>query len=96
MSRNRRLLINEIEKTVRLLLFSPATNVKIERIISALKLVKTWLRSTVGNKRLHTLMLMHVHNSILDNINLVDVPNELVDKTDSRKQTFGNFYRNYS
>ena len=31
-------------------------------------------------KRLHTLILVHVHKNILDNINLADVANEFVDK----------------
>ena len=33
-------------------------------------------------------MLMHVHNTILDNINLANVANNFVDRKDNRKQTF--------
>ena len=88
MSRNRRLLISEVEKITKLFLLSPATNAESERIFSALKRVKTYLRSTMGNNLL-ALILMHVHKNILDNINLGKVANEFVDRRDSCKQTFG-------
>ena len=78
MSQNRRFLMSEVEKIARLLLLSPATNAESVRIFSALECVKTYLRSTMGNNRLHALILMHVHK-ILDNINLADVANEFVD-----------------
>ena len=58
--------------------------------------VKTYLRSTMGNKRLHALMLVYVHNNILNNINLADVANQFVDRKDSHKQTFRHLSQNYS
>ena len=62
---------------------------------SALKRVKTYLRSTMRNNRLHALMLVHVHNNVLDNINLGDVANQFVDRKDRRKQTFRHLSQNY-
>ena len=81
------MFISEVEKTVRLLLLSQAVNAESDGIFSALKRVKTYLRSTMGNSRLNALMLVHVHN-ILDNTNLADVLNQFLDRKDSRKQTF--------
>ena len=46
---------------VALLLLSQASNIESDGIFSALKRLKTYLRSTMGNNRLHTLMLEHVH-----------------------------------
>ena len=80
MPKKKRFLINEVEKLVKLLLLAPATNAESERIFSAMKRVKTYLRSTMGNKRLKALMFMHVHKSILDKIDLQDVANEFVEK----------------
>ena len=40
----------------------------------------------------YSLMLMHLHTNILDNINLADVANEFVNRKDSRKQTFRQFF----
>ena len=79
-SRNRSLLIREVGKIARLLLLLQATNAETDGIFSALKRVKTYLRSTMGGNRLHALMLVHVKNNILDNNNLADVANQFVDK----------------
>ena len=95
MSQNRSLFISEAGKIVRLLLLSQATNAESDSIFSALKRVKADLRSTMGNNRLHALMLVHVLNNILDNINLADVANQFVDRQDRRKQTFRHLSQNY-
>ena len=92
MSENRRFLISEVEKTVMLPLLSPATNAKSERIFAALKGVKTYLRSILGNNQLHTLMLMHVHKIILDNINSAYVANEFLDRKNSHKKSIRTFF----
>ena len=47
MSRNRNFLISEVGKTVRLFLLSQATYAESDGIFSALKRVKTYLRSTM-------------------------------------------------
>ena len=88
MSRNRILFIIEVGKIVRLLLLSLATDNESDGIFSALKRVNTYVRSTMGNNRLYALMLVYVHNNILDNINLADVANQFVDRKDRRKQRF--------
>ena len=62
----------------------------------ALKRVKAYLRSTMGNNQLHALMLVHVHNNILDNFNLDDVANQSVDRKNKRQQTFRHLSENYS
>ena len=77
------------------MLLSQATNAESDGIFSAfLKGVKTYLRSAMGNKGLHVLILLHVHENILDNINLAAVANEFVHRKD--KQTFRYFFQNYS
>ena len=54
------------------------------------KNVKGYLRSTMGNNRLHALTLMHFHKNILNNITLADVAKYVTDRKDSRKQKFVN------
>ena len=95
MSQNRSLFISEVGKTVRLFLLSQATNTESDGIFSALKRVKTCPKSTIGNNRQHSLMLVHVHNNILDNINLADVANQFADIKDRCKQTFRHLSQNY-
>ena len=57
----RKLLLSEICTLGNLMLVMPATNAVSERSFSALKRVKTYLRSTTGKGRLNHLMLLHVH-----------------------------------
>ena len=80
-------IYHEIEagNIARLLLLSQARNIEGDGIFSALKRLRTYLRSIMGNNRLHALMLVHVHKNILDNMNLADVANEFVDRKDIHK-----------
>ena len=73
----RRKLLSEISSLGKLLLVMPATNAVSERSFSALKRVKTYLRSTTGDSRLNHLMMVHVHKDRTDALTLVDVANDL-------------------
>jgi len=53
-----------------LLLVSPASSAVAERSFSVLRRLKTWLRGTMIQLRLHSLAVCHVHQELLD---LVDV-----------------------
>ena len=88
-------IIKILQDITRLLLLSQATNAASDGIFSALNCVKTYLRSKLGNNRLHSLMLVHVHTNILHNINLTDVANQFVHRKDRRKQTFRHLSQNY-
>jgi len=85
--------LSEISPLGKLLLVMPATNAVIERSFSALKRVKTYLRSTTGDSRLKDLMMLHVHKDRTDALTLVDVANDFVGEKGNRKQFFGNFPR---
>ena len=74
----------------KLLLVMPATNAVSERNFSALKRVKTYLRSTTTDQRLNNVMTLHVHKDETDKLNLVDIADEFCSKLENRKQMFGN------
>ena len=93
-SRNRSFLIGEVGKIVRLLLLSKPTNTESDSIFTALKSVKTYPRLTMRNNQLQALTLVHVHIKILGNINLADVANQFVNRSDSYKQIFRHFSQN--
>lgn len=63
----------------------------INKFTFRLRKLNTYLRSIMGNNRLHALMLLYVRKNILDNINL-----EKMYRKDSRKQIFRHFSQNYS
>jgi hypothetical protein len=90
----RKLLLSEIYTLGKLLLVMPATNAVSERSFSALKRVKTYLRSTTGTSRLNHLMLLHVHKDLADEINIVQVANTFVGDKDRRKGLFRRFTEN--
>ena len=75
----------------KLLLVMPATNAVSEKSFSALKRVKTYLRSITTDQRLNNVMTLHVHKDETDKLNLVDIADEFCSKSENRKQIFGNF-----
>ena len=69
----------------------PATNAVSERSFSALKRIKSYLRSTTSNNRL---MVLHVHIDKLDKLDLVKVAIDFVARVDYCRQVFGVFTTN--
>ena len=65
-----RTFYSEVIKLLKLILVMPATNAISERSSSALKRVKTYLRTTMTQQRPNHLMLLHVHKDKTDNIDL--------------------------
>ena len=88
---NKRLLLSEVLILAKLVIVSPATNAVSERSFSALKRLKSYLRSTTGDNRLNHLMVLHVHQDKTDRLDLKKVANEFVGNNDNRKRVFGFF-----
>ena len=86
-----RALLSEICIIAKLILVMPATNAVSERSFSALRRVKTYLRSTMKQTRLNHLMILHVHKDITDSLNLNDIGNEFVRCSKHRLSVFGHF-----
>ena len=84
-------LLDEVVNLMQLILVMPATNSTSERSFSALRRVKTYLRSTMGQQRLNDLLLLHVHKEITDSLNLKEVINNFVTDSEHRLQIFGKF-----
>ena len=61
MTLNQREIVCEVVKLLKWLLLIPATNAVSERSASALRRIKTYLRSTMTQQRLNNCMLLHVH-----------------------------------
>ena len=80
----------KVEKLVRLLLVAPASSAEAERSFSALRRLKTWLRSTMTQLRLNSLAVRHVHQELLDLVDVDALINEFVSKNETRVSMFGN------
>lgn len=82
---------SEVVRLARLILVMPATNAVSERCFSAMRRLKTYLRSTMQQSRLNHVMLLHIHKELLDQLNLVDIGNEFVRESEHRARVFGSF-----
>ena len=81
----------EVYKLAKPIMVMPATNFTLERTFSWLKLIKTYLRSTMAQGRLKNLMIFSPYRSRLAEMNLKKVASIFVQKNDSHRHTFGKF-----
>ena len=81
----------EVCTVLKLILVMPASNATSERSFSALRRIKTYLRSTMGQERLNNLMLLHIHKEITDDLDLKDVATEFISGSEHRLSIFGKF-----
>ena len=54
-----------------------------------MKIIKTYLRSTMKQERLNHFMILHAYKDRLENLNLNKIANEFISKRDARRPTFG-------
>ena len=62
-----------------------------ERTFSALKRVKTCLRSSMTEERLNNCLLVHVYKEIAEELGLEAISRDFVRADDARKKHFGCF-----
>ena len=84
-------LFAEVETIVRLLLVIPVSSAEAERSFSALRRLKTWLRTTMSQERLNHAAVCHVHQGLLDNIDEKQICQQFISVNDRRRQVFGSF-----
>ena len=84
-----RAVFKEAENLIKLCLCLPISAASSERTFSALRRLKTWLRTTMTQKRLTHLALMHVHGHILDSLDIDSLMRSFISANPERKATFG-------
>lgn len=84
-----RAMFAHVEALVRLLTVNPASSATAERSFSSLRRLKTYLRSTCGQRRLNSLAVCHVHKDVLDAVDVRQLMKEFVLSRDSRATVFG-------
>ena len=82
--------IPQVVHLVKLILLMVATNAMSEQSASAKHQIKTYLRTTMTQSRLHHNMLLHIHKHLTDSISHTAVLNEFVSAKEGRKLHFGN------
>lgn len=91
LSRVERSLFSEIIVIIRLLLVMPATNAVSERGFSAMRRIKSFLRSTMSQQRLNHLMVLSVHKEKCDKLKLSEIANDFVSGNENRLNALGYF-----
>ena len=91
LSPNERMLIGEVITLLKLILVLPSTNAVSERSFSAMRRLKTYLRTTMKQDLLNHLPLLHVHKEHTDNLSCIQVAKSFVGDSEHRLTVFGRF-----
>ena len=86
-----RRLFGQVEVLISLLLVVPGTSCEAERSFSALRRLKTWLRSTMSQTRLNCVAICNVNKAFIDKLDTRSLVNEFVSGVDRRLELFGKF-----
>ena len=84
-------MIKNIWTVVRIVLTSGATSATPERTFSMQRRIKTWLRSTMGQRRYNSLAVLNSHPDIVDKLSLIEVARRFTECQEKRQSEFGTF-----
>lgn len=80
-------MFSETKKLIELCLCLPISMASSEHTFSALRLLKKWVRSTMTQKRLTHLSLMHAHTDILNSLDIRPLMRDFISTTPERTST---------
>ena len=83
-------MFSEVNTLLRVYLTVPMTSATAERSFSSLRRLKTYLRSTMSQKRLNHILL-HTHKVFTDKLNIVEIAKGFMKVNDRRQNYFGAF-----
>lgn len=88
---NSKALFREVYKLTKIFFTIPVTTATAERTFSALRRLKTFLRSTLTQPNLNYIMLLHAHKERTDCIDLMEIAKEFISTNERRRNFFGTF-----
>ena len=80
-----------VMQVAKLIAIMPATNAVSERSFSALRCLKTWIRSSMNQSRLNWCLILHIHCDEADKLDLTAIAHEFISRNQSRPRTFREF-----
>ena len=83
--------VSVVFKLMELILELPATNAMSKKSFSLLKLINSYLRLTMKQRRLNHLMILRTYKNQLDQLDLTKIASDFINKNDTRKNIFGTF-----
>lgn len=84
-------MLCEVNRLLQIYLTVPLTSATAERTFSTLRRLKSYLRSTMTQKRLNHILLLHTHQQRTDELSLLAIAQDFVTRNNRRKLFFGNF-----
>ena len=84
-------MLCEVHRLLRIYLTIPLTSATAERTFSTLRRLKSYLRSTMTQKRLNHLVLLHTHHQRNDDLNLLQIAQDFASRNGRRIIFFANF-----
>ena len=82
---------SEVYRLAQIILVMPATNAASERSFSAMRRLKTYLRSTMCQTRLNHIMLLNLNKDRVDKLEIDSVANQFVQGSEHCLRMFGKF-----
>ena len=84
-------LISEVLKTIKVVIVMYAPNALSEHSFIEMGCLYSYLRTNMGSSCLNNAMVLHIHKDQPDKLSMVDLANDVVFKSDHRKNLFGRF-----
>ena len=84
-------MFTEVHKLLTIYLTVPMTSATAEQTFSSLWRLKNYLRSTMTQKRLNNVVLMHTHKECTDKVNLLSITKKFVTSNERRANYFGHY-----
>ena len=85
------MMLPEFAKVLKIYAVLPISSCEAERSFSALRRLKTYLRSSMGQNRLTSLALMHIERNIVNNVLKEDM-SQLIDTFARNKKRDSYFF----
>ena len=84
-------IINNLITIIKIVLTTGATSATLEKSFSLARQVKTWLWSSIKQKRFNALAILHSNKEIVEKLSLVATGNDFVDNLPIRRNNLGIF-----
>lgn len=91
LSTDMKVMFPSVETLLRLALISPASSCTAERSLSALRRLKTWLRTSMTQERLNHTAVCHIHRDMMEEITDEYIAKLFVSGNEERCRVFGSF-----
>ena len=81
----------QLNRLLKWYLTIPICSATAERTFSAMRRLKTWLRSKSSPTHLNNIMFGNIHKSRIDSLNISEIAKDFVNANDFRRNYFGQF-----